>query len=104
MACTAGADDVAGTDFQPVKPHANRDCQTAGQLLFGGFLFFSVGAFDAELLQSILQRAESEAEQFRCFGDVVIGRIHRLENQVLFDFFKINPFGGQFEAAADRGL
>src|SRR5438105_15114264 len=73
-------------------------------LFLGCFLFFTVGPLNPKLLQTVLQRAERQAEQLGGFRSVVVSRIHRLQDQVLFDFFEIDSFGGQFETTGHGAL
>ena len=72
-------------------------------LLLCGLLFFvdvfAVRLLDAKLFQTILQRAESQAQELRGLGDVVISLLHRLRDQVALDVFEIDPFGRQLERA-----
>ena len=58
-----------------------------------------VGFFDAEFFQAILKSAEGEAEEFGGFGDVVVGLLHRLRDQVALDVFEVDSFSRQFERA-----
>ena len=60
-------------------------------LLFVFFVFLTVRFFDSKLFQTILKRAEGEAEELGGLGDVVVGLVHRLCDQIAFDFFKIDP-------------
>src|SRR5215212_182995 len=53
----------------------------------------AVGFFDTELLQTVLQRPEGEAEEFGGLGDVVVRLLHGLCYQVALDVFEVNPFG-----------
>ena len=66
-------------------------------------LFFlaviAVGFFDAELFETVLQRAEGEAEELGGLSDVVVGLLHSLRYQVALDVFEINSFSRQLERA-----
>ena len=53
----------------------------------------AIRLLDAKLFQTVLQGAESEAEEFGGLGDVVVGLLHRLRDQVALDVFEVDSFG-----------
>jgi len=52
-----------------------------------------IRALDAEFFETVLQRAEGEAQEFRRFRDVVVRLLHRLRYQVALDVFEVDPLG-----------
>src|SRR6185369_1988129 len=65
--------------------------------LFFAFVVVAVRLLDAKLFQAVLKRAEGEAQQFGGFGDVVVGLLHRLRDEIALDVFEIDAFGRQLE-------
>src|SRR6185369_17729214 len=52
----------------------------------------AVRFLDAKLFQTVLQRAESETEELRGLGDVIVSLLHRLRDQITFDIFEVDSF------------
>src|SRR5215212_6056732 len=76
------------TEVREGKHEALFSCAFCASLWLLFFLVISaLGLPDAKLFQPVLERAESEAEEFRGLGDVVVSLLHRLRDEVALDVF-----------------
>ena len=60
---------------------------------------FAVRFFDAEFFQTVLEGAEGEAEEFGSLGDVVVGVLHRLRDEIALDVFEIDALRRELKRA-----
>src|ERR1043166_5636641 len=70
------------------------------------FLFLravAVGALDAELFESVLERAKGEAEELGGLRDVVVGALHRLQDEVALHVLEVDALRRELETRALGG-